>query len=257
MKLDIRSRSNKHAASIDKQQSIVDRQARLDSKINSFNERIETFLGSFQWECNEDQIECQEEVDDFDFSDQSSALGEADCDLEDLENVDEDCACAESPKPWIPSLFGWDVCLKNGLQQMADQEIQLRIGQANDSLGKLRMALGQKTSLFVNVVRKAKHSQARTSQARTLVNQANFAVEKHAGSYRRARAALLKLGAREEILQKFKPLTKEDLKVCTDLVKETIVGQRNDKVAWFWRLDGSGDPQGDNWLKEGQPFFYF
>jgi hypothetical protein len=200
--------------SIDKKQSIVDRQARLDSKINSFNERIETFLGSFQWECDA-------EDDDVDFSDQSSALGEVDCDLEDFDDGDEDSACPESPKPWIPSLFGRDMCLKTGLKQMADQEIQLRIGQANDSLGKLRMALGQKTSLFVNVVRKAKHSQARASEARKLVNQA---------------------------------LTKEDLKVCTDVAEESRVGQRNDTVAWFWRLDGSGDPQGDNWLKEGRPF---
>jgi hypothetical protein len=199
-------------------------------------------------------MEFQAEYDDFDFSDRLSALGEADYDLDDLENGDGDCACPESPKPCIPSLLGRDACLKNGLQQMVDQEIQLRIGQANDSLGKLRMALGQKTSLFVNVVRKAKHSQARASEARKLVNQANFAVEKHAGNYRCARAALLKLGAGEEILQKFKPLTKEDLKVCTDVAEESRVGQRNDTVAWFWRLDGSGDPQGDNWLKEGRPF---
>ena len=134
---------------------------------------------------------------------------------------------------------------------MADQEIHLRIGQANDSLEKLRMALGQKTSLYATVVRKAKH-QSSKAQARTLVNQADSAVEKHAGSYRCARAALVKLGAEEEILEKFKPLTKKDLEICTDIVEESRFGQRSDKVAWFWRLDGGGDPQGNStWLTEG------
>jgi hypothetical protein len=192
-------------------------------------------------------MEYQVEEGDFDYSDLSS-----------LENNhhpespwidDEESTCSESSKIWIPSLFGRNICLKNGWKAMMDQEIQLRIGQANDSLEKLRMALGQKTSLFVNAVRKAKH-QGSKSQARTLVNQATFAVEKHASNYRCAHAALTKLGAEKDILEKFKPLTKDDLKVCTDVVEERRVGQRSDEVAWFWRLDGS-DLQGNPWLKEG------
>jgi len=56
-------------------------------------------------------------------------------------------------------------------------------------------------------------------------------------SYRLARNVLETLGAKEELLNQYQEIWKEDLKMSRDIVEENRVGQRSSELAWFWRLD--------------------
>jgi hypothetical protein len=68
-----------------------------------------------------------------------------------------------------------------------------------------------------------------------------------ARSYRQAWQAMVKLGASEETLARYQVIKTEDLKLSGDVVEENRIGQRNDKLAWFWQLGGDDD---DDWMQE-------
>ena len=77
-------------------------------------------------------------------------------------------------------------------------------------------------------------------------------VRKHVWSYRCARQAIQSLGADAQTLGKYKEIKPEDLKVSSDMVEENRFGQRNYKLAWFWRLgpEVQSDTNGDGWMEE-------
>lgn len=52
--------------------------------------------------------------------------------------------------------------------------------------------------------------------------------------YNRAREALQRLGQSNA---KYHKITKSDLKMPGDIVEANRIGQRSDKLPWFWRLD--------------------
>ncbi|KIK72756.1 hypothetical protein PAXRUDRAFT_21622, partial [Paxillus rubicundulus Ve08.2h10] len=57
------------------------------------------------------------------------------------------CATESIHLPF-PSALGVQRCRDDGLEWLAEQEMQLRTGQANDTLHKLRLALADKAMLF-------------------------------------------------------------------------------------------------------------
>ena len=127
------------------------------------------------------------------------------------------------------------------------QELELRIGQANDCLDKLQVALGHKTILFRTRVWNSTSQRTRT-RAWAEVDRVDAKIRKCARSYRQARLAMIRLGASEETLGKYQVIKTEDLKMSGDVVEENRTGQRNDKIAWFWRLGGGQDD--DDWMQE-------
>src|SRR6202453_950740 len=62
----------------------------------------------------------------------------------------------------LPSSFGRELIEVHGLQMLASQEIQLRVGQANDMLGDLLVELGHKTLLFRIKIRYTKNMKGKT-----------------------------------------------------------------------------------------------
>jgi hypothetical protein len=54
----------------------------------------------------------------------------------------------------------------------------------------------------------------------------------------------------KEELTKFQPIYPVDLKMSGDIVEENRIGQRNDALAWFWRIDGTGQDLDDDWMQE-------
>ncbi|KAJ6619131.1 hypothetical protein B0H10DRAFT_1743673, partial [Mycena sp. CBHHK59/15] len=54
--------------------------------------------------------------------------------------------------------------------------------------------------------------------------------------YHQATAALRRMGMRE----KWKPITKDDLKMSGDMIEANRTGQRAHTLAWFWRLEDDG-----------------
>ncbi|KAG2139258.1 hypothetical protein DEU56DRAFT_755571 [Suillus clintonianus] len=130
----------------------------------------------------------------------------------------------------LPSNIGVERCAEWGVADLVLQEISLREGQANDALHAIRVNLADKAVLFRTTVRSAK-SQARST---------------------RAWAQLISLGA-DDLLTKYRPLQKEDLKATTVVADPNARGQRNSTLAWFWSIDVEGDSTSNDWMDEFYP----
>jgi hypothetical protein len=209
---------------------------RLRARIDAFHQNVQTVLGE-----NMDEFLPVKPVVDPDDEDPEWA--------EDDEEGDDD-AVGEWPEDMtlaMPSTFGQERCQQLGLERLLNQELELRIGQANDCLEKLRVALGHKTILFRTRVRNSTSQRTRT-RAWAEVERVDAKIRKCVRSYRQARFAMIRLGASEETLVQYQMIKTEDLKLSGDIVEENRVGQRNDKIAWFWRLGGGHD--GDEWMQE-------
>ncbi|KIK75478.1 hypothetical protein PAXRUDRAFT_18971 [Paxillus rubicundulus Ve08.2h10] len=75
-----------------------------------------------------------------------------------------DGRAAESIHLPLPSALGVQRCRDDSLEWLAEQEMQLRMGQANDTLHELRLALADKAMLFRTNIRHSS-SQAMSSRA--------------------------------------------------------------------------------------------
>jgi pimeloyl-CoA synthetase len=82
------------------------------------------------------------------------------------------------------------------------------------------------------------------------VRLAQEKIRKHVRAYRRARKALEQLGASEEVLEKYKPIMQDDLRMSGDVVEENRTGQRSDALAWFWHTGDVNLDQENNWMNE-------
>ena len=189
-------------------------------------------MGPFEW-------------DDADELDRHYASPEETEDDTDFEDDDTDIY----RRLWLPSTFGHDFCSNNGWALFVEQEIQLQIAQAEESLEELRLAIGHKSILYKLRIRKYKSQASKTRNHAELL-QINSKMKGLATRYRCARAALQSLGVSETILHKFQQLADNDLHVNTDISEENRVGQRNDTLSWFWRIGGTST---DNpWMNESK-----
>ncbi|KAF7969638.1 hypothetical protein HWV62_26773 [Athelia sp. TMB] len=146
----------------------------------------------------------------------------------------------------MPSSLSPFVVQRFRLQHLADLELKLRIGQLNDSLDGLMLALCTQGLLLRTKVRNASGTKTKT-RAFNEVTKVRREVEFHVRSYRRARKALLALTVDVELINHYRPINKEDLKTA-DFTDERRLGQSTDTLAWFWMI-GAGEA-GKNELKE-------
>ena len=166
---------------------------------------------------------------------------------------EEEEVFAERSILFMPSSLGKKLCMSYGFELLADQEKELRVAQADECLENLRLALGHKSLLLRTSVWGAKGQKGKT-RAWNEVERISETIKKEVALYHRAREALVRLEAEENILQKFQRIASDDLKMSGDVVEENRVGQRNDTLAWFWRLDGAGQISDDNWMQECKSF---
>jgi hypothetical protein len=166
---------------------------------------------------------------------------------EDEEDEEIMVGLAEDLRLLMPSALGAAECRRRGKSILMDQEIELRTGQANEALEKLRVALAHMALTYRVNVRNA-DSQIQMTRAQAQVKQAHRSVNKHVRTYGRAYQALLNMEASVPQLQ---PIRREDLKVSGDIVEENRFGQRNDTLAWFWRIGGIGEKEKESdWMTE-------
>ena len=73
-------------------------------------------------------------------------------------------------------------------------------------------------------------------------------VNSHVHAYKRVRQAMATLGADEGIMQRFKDITPEDIKVSKDIMEEA---RWNQVLPWFWRSGEAHEEQRNNeWMNE-------
>ncbi len=146
----------------------------------------------------------------------------------------------ESVPLLLPSNLGLSVCQEEGYSKYVQQERTLRVGQANDALQGLRLALSRKAVIFREQIRPAK-TKTRKLRSWDQIRMVDVNGRHHATVYMRARAAMIRLGATEEDLARYQVLKKEHLTVTTARIDPSLRGQRNHSLAWFWTMDVKKD----------------
>ena len=156
-------------------------------------------------------------------------------DIEETEEEEEPEVTPERAALYLPSGFTLQQRKEYGLQKLGNMEYEIREGQANDSLEKLRECLAEKSLRFRQGVRPAK-SQKKMTRAWDSVHRADNQIRQAVVTYRTARHAIGELGGAAD-LERFQEIKKSDLKMSGDIVEENRVGQRSSVLPWFWRLD--------------------
>ncbi len=206
----------------DEKLSVMERRNQLQSKISHYESNWTGLIGNDL----EDLVAEEEE-----WASSASPGGE---------NEWEDCEGSEQPeliKLLLPSQMKEDVLAKAGLERLKSQEAELRVGQMNDALQGLRIALGEKSLLLRTSVRNNK-TQRTVGRAWAQVRREEEKVQKQLRAYNRAREAFIRLSPADSRFNKFKTITKDDLKVSGDIVEENRIGQRSDALSWIWRIEG-------------------
>ncbi|KDQ49348.1 hypothetical protein JAAARDRAFT_143578, partial [Jaapia argillacea MUCL 33604] len=117
------------------------------------------------------------------------------------------------------------------------EEVSLRIGQANDLLQQIHIALGHKSFLYRTEIRHNK-SQSKKTRSWSQVGHVEATVQKNSQLYKQCRKAMGRGRADEDLLAKYKDLKPEDLKMHTGVVDDPAArGTRQNTLAWFWTVN--------------------
>ena len=156
-------------------------------------------------------------------------------DVEEIVEEEEPEVTPEKVVLYLPSHFTLQQRKEYGLQGLGNMEYELREGQANDSLERLRECLAEKSLRFRKELRPAK-GQKKMTRAWDSVHRVDDQIRQAVVTYRTARQAIGELKGAIG-LERFQEIKKSDLKMSGDIMEENRIGQRSSVLPWFWRLD--------------------
>jgi hypothetical protein len=238
----------------------LERRRRLQIRIEKFHAEARSYMTIP--ESAEDDFGSQDLEDPAsDSEDDGSSVGL----FEDDESTDDDGGIeeptdaisteAEHAMLMLPSSFGSEAAIEGGFGFQAEQELELRVGQANDALHELRVQLGYKAFLFRTSIRNA-NSQKKKTRAFATKSSIEALVRVQYRRYLAARKAMIRLGASAEILVRYQKLTADQLKIGTAAHDPSIHGQRNSTLPWFWTMDVDVSAAENDWMSECTYFTY-
>lgn len=136
----------------------------------------------------------------------------------------------------LPSILGHHACDELGINTLADDELALWMGQANNALHSIRLALANKVVVFCTNVW---HTKSHTTNTRVWarVSSADAILARHAAIYQKCCNSMVALGASESLLQQYRPLIDPDLKVNTAMSDPNGSQHHQENLAWFWTID--------------------
>ncbi|KIM58326.1 hypothetical protein SCLCIDRAFT_28113 [Scleroderma citrinum Foug A] len=202
--------------------SMVRRRERLQSHINGLMEYAEKYLGDTLGDMLQDARKVPDQQDDW-----------VDTDNPFMVPIPDGAELVVLP---LPSYLGKHHFYKLGVGGLVDQELQLRQGQANDTLHELWLALADKAVIFQKDVRHATNYN-RNTRAWAKIATTEAIVQRHARIYCRCRMQMLALGAGPDILGQYQQLQDIDLRVSTAIADPNARGHRDDTLGWFWTMD--------------------
>ncbi|KAG1840122.1 hypothetical protein C8R48DRAFT_679665 [Suillus tomentosus] len=165
------------------------------------------------------------------------------------EYIDEEIL-AEEMGIWMPSSVPYQNALALGLGPLQAEELELRKGQANDCLEKLRMALGHKAIIYRQYFRSANSTWAGT-RSKQEAQRYQLKIDKCVRSYQRARSAMEGLGMDKATFGSlYQPISPTELSIDKEVTEENRFGQGSDRLAWFWRGNHASQGQDDAWIDE-------
>jgi len=148
----------------------------------------------------------------------------------------------------LPSSLGWEWCASHGVQSLAAKEARLRHAQANDSIHRIRLALGFKSALFRTQVRPAKTQKTKT-RAWNSIHNVDTTVHEHARIYSMARDAYRNIRQAGGGATDLPQLHPKDLHVATLVLGSEQVGQRNTQQSWIWGFGQTVEDDG-TWMDD-------
>jgi hypothetical protein len=234
-------------------QIIENKRNRLQKLIDAFENRADAFLLNHQ---STDGIAMSSmadyaEYDHVDDIDDSGDLGSSSF-RNTRAGMSDDFGAegrnAEEISLLLPSTLGWEWCSSHGVRSLAIKEAKLRYAQANDSIHRIRLALGFKSALFRTQVRDARTQKTKT-RAWTAIHSVESTVHEHARNYSMARDAYLKVQDPSGSSPELPPLLLTDLRVNTAILGAAQVGQRNQQLPWIWSF-GLSVKQDGTWMDE-------
>jgi hypothetical protein len=190
-------------------------------------------------------------------NEEASGSDGSDCLSDHLDSEDEAAKIGSNPEKAflpLPSQLGNHYFQDPVIAALAVEEANLRVTQASEALQQLRLSLGLKSALLKTSVAPAKSQKTKTRAWRGVMT-VETNVRRHSQRYRRARQALLRLGAATSVMDKFPDLKKEDLKMSRDVLEENRVGQKSDHVPWIWRIDCGSISDQEALLQESECCF--
>lgn len=149
-----------------------------------------------------------------------------------------------------------------GVHELAELEVQLRIGQCHDWVSKLREALGLK-GMLAESKRPQRKGQKTLTRSIGQTKRANALVKRAARLYRLNWEAVTANKSEEEVsflMGSLRVLRDSDLRTLHSLVESGRFNSGNLQVSWIWGISpsldlGGGDVETaiDTWAKEGKP----
>jgi hypothetical protein len=128
-------------------------------------------------------------------------------------------------------------------------ELKLRIEQASETLQALRDAIADKSFQYSHVIRVAPRKGVRT-RARTAITKLNDTTAYLCHVYGQCRSALVKLGAGNEVLNRFQILSKDDIKSSAALLNPNEPGSTRVELSWIWKMGHSENRSTPDGLRE-------
>jgi len=178
----------------------------------------------------------EEEVIDEDEEDEEEDQEEEEEEEEEDQEEEEEGMVEPMVKISLPSDLGKATCIKQGKEDLMNEEIKLRIKQAYQALGEVRNSVAYKSQLFKRLKKNGGNTQKNAPHTRSKMDTAGAKVQQHVKSYRSAYKALLALDA----VGKFQPLKNTDLRMVADVAEENRIGQSSDTVSWIWTMGPDG-----------------
>ncbi|CAG8514381.1 11061_t:CDS:2 [Acaulospora colombiana] len=134
-------------------------------------------------------------------------------------------------------------------RDLADLELQLREGQANDALRTIRGYLSQK--LVLTRARKDNRSQHSGRLLNDAAEKFKAPMNLAVSQYRRAYDAMIQLGMRQEN-PVYRPLLDSDITTSKVFDVKRSVGRGYEKLSWIWSNSGAmaSGSFTDSWLEE-------
>ena len=128
-------------------------------------------------------------------------------------------------------------------------ELDLHLKQATKTLQALRDAIADKSFQYSHVIRVAPRKGVRT-RARAAIAKLNYNIIYLCRVYGRCRAAMVRVGADDDTLQKYQILLKEDVRSSTALLNPNMPGSTRLQLSWIWRTGSAGNDSSPEALRE-------
>jgi hypothetical protein len=148
----------------------------------------------------------------------------------------------------LPLSVGWDWCVTHHCTSLAAKEAQLCVAQANDSIHKLRLALGYKSAIFRTQVRSA-NSQQKKTRAWNAVKSVEITVHENVCIYSMAHNAYRTLRQAYPTGPDLPQLLPKDLHIATLILGSEKTGQRNKQRSWIWSFGQTTEDNG-TWMDD-------